>query len=284
MRILLFLGICAVWLFIIFALSDYLQRNGAMEALVICLLIGGSVAVALMSASSFSRERESGTWESLRLSLLQPWTVVRSKWLSTLIAFGYYAAPFWILLPLGVTPWPRGQEPLQLLISLGILMTTLGATGAVGLWVSWRSRNTATATGLMLGGLIFCHLALPALWAQLNIPGKILGYPYYYSYQYSYYGDYDYGGPGVRLLLDTIEAPMVFETLTSRAHYYSAGSDVYQANLARETICMLFYAIVTGIFLWLVTRSVCHETRASSREGGSFIKTRLLPTLKYSRG
>ena len=133
-----------------------------LEPLIYILWFGGALAIAAMAGASFARERESGTWEALKLSLLGSAEIVRAKWLSPLVALAIWSAPLWILFPLGLK-WDghNGMEARVLLLSLGVIVLSLGTISMVGLLISWRARHPHAALGWILGVGLFVFIALP---------------------------------------------------------------------------------------------------------------------------
>ena len=155
----LFLMVLSVWIFGVASLFDKSARTGTATAILAILLYGGALVLAVLSATSWTREREGGTWESLKLSLLTPPEILRAKWLSPLVSFAYYAAPLWILLPFGAF-----FVYLDALI-IGVLMVAvwLGLTVALGLLVSWRVKNGAASIIWTVGILATLFIGAPAL-------------------------------------------------------------------------------------------------------------------------
>lgn len=152
------------WLAIVYSAFDRTSRAGTAMSLLMGLLTLGILAVGVMSSTSFVRERESGTWEGLRLSLISPSTLVRSKWQSPVITFLYWSAPLWILLPLGVN-WggKAGVAWPWLLASAITALASLGAVSAWGLWISRRAPHSAAATSWTLATLLLVLAGVPAL-------------------------------------------------------------------------------------------------------------------------
>ena len=153
-----------VWLSSIYALADTITRRDVASQLLYMLWGLGALAVGALASSGFARERESGTWEGLKLSLMKPLEIVRAKWMSPLWAFAIYAAPLWLLVPFGVA-WGEklGMEPLALALSIGIVVLSLGTISMIGLLISWRARHPNTALGWVLGLGLFLFVGVPIL-------------------------------------------------------------------------------------------------------------------------
>ena len=155
----LFLLAVTVWLWEIFWLFDVQSRADMAPYGLMALLFVGSLVLAVLSATSWTREREGGTWESLKLSLLTPRQILRAKWLSPLVSFAYYSAPLWILLPIGalfVSVWAFIEGAF-------IVAAWLGLAVALGLWMSWRVKNGAASIAWTVGILATILIGLPLL-------------------------------------------------------------------------------------------------------------------------
>ena len=158
-RFALFLLGAGVWLFEIFWLFDAPSRSAMAPYGLRALLYSGTLCVGALAATSWTRERESGAWESLKLSLLSPRQILRAKWFSPLVSFAYYSAPLWILLPIGALyisafSFAAGALIVAIWMSLAV---------ALGLWISWRVRNGAAAIAWTTGLLAFALFAAPWL-------------------------------------------------------------------------------------------------------------------------
>ena len=159
MRGVLFLGAASLWIFEVSWLSDAPSRPQMVPSALRVFLYGGTLILAAIAATSWTRERESGTWESLKLSLLAPREILRAKWLSPLISFAYYSAPLWILLPVGAFY----VEGMASLMGAAIVSSWLALATALGLWISWRVRNGTAAIAWTSGILALLLIALPWL-------------------------------------------------------------------------------------------------------------------------
>ncbi len=132
---------------------------------------------ALIGANAFTREREAGTWEGIRLSLLSPSEIIIGKQIGAfsiaplvslaLVPFIYpcfvaMAAPKpeYAYYPVPPTTW-------QISFTFVLLNATAWASAAWGLRVSWASRKAASATGWTLGSLFMALVVAPILFAWL---------------------------------------------------------------------------------------------------------------------
>ena len=155
----LFLLAITVWLWEVFWLFDVQSRAEMAPYGLFAMLFGGALVLSVLSATSWTREREAGTWEALKLSLLKPREILRAKWLSPLVSFGYYSAPLWILLPIGalfVSVW-------AFIAGAFIVAAWLGLSVALGLWIGWRVRNGTAAIAWTTGILATLLIGLPVL-------------------------------------------------------------------------------------------------------------------------
>ena len=182
----LFLGAVCGWIFELSWLSDAPSRLQMVPSALRIFLYGGTLALAAIAATSWTREREGGTWESLKLSLMPPRQILRAKWLSPLVSFAYYSAPLWILLPFGA---PFVGE-FQALMATVVVIAWLGLAVALGLWVSWRVKNGTASIAWTTGILALLLVGLPWLnsfvgidevlaRAQYGVSGYENGYEFY---------------------------------------------------------------------------------------------------------
>ncbi len=140
------------------------------------------VAATLQGAGGFAREREGGTWEGIRLSLLSRRAVLGSKLLAPLLALLLYSVPLWPVLALcllqnGITGVPpmRGVPPFEALITIGVLGATAWFCVAWGLWVSWHCERIAVAVGGSITTLFALLVFVPTV--ALMIDSSMSGAP-----------------------------------------------------------------------------------------------------------
>lgn len=136
------------------------------------------IATPIMGASAFTRERETGTFEGIMLSLLSNLEIARGKKWATLFACAVYGVlPLLPLLLLCLRPhvysggsvgnWSQGITVWQALATFGVLGAAAYAGTSVGMAASWTARRTSESVGRALG-LMFVWLALlPALGAAM---------------------------------------------------------------------------------------------------------------------
>jgi ABC-type transport system involved in cytochrome c biogenesis permease component len=169
LRLVGFITVAGFWvLTVLYAISPDTRAdagtNLGLGLLAICV-----PAIAIMSAQSFTRERESGTWESVRLSLLTPPELLRAKWLAPVITCFYWTLPLTVLLPICLGD--RGLPGNQLMGAMLVVLSWSGLTSALGMFFSWHCRTTMAATGWTLGILALLFFGWPAL---LNLPDAAL--------------------------------------------------------------------------------------------------------------
>ena len=157
--------------------------NAAMNLLWIEWVLG-VVLVATFAAAGFARERESGTWEGVRLSLLSNGQIARTKWLSPLIAYALLTCPLWLMLFLFLPLGSWNGIPFRVLFSGALVVaSSVAFVSALASWVSLRARNTTTATCWTLGLLLALLVVAPAAWqiahASNRIAIALVGVPLY---------------------------------------------------------------------------------------------------------
>ena len=173
-RFALFILAASLWIFEIFWLFDPPSRAQMAPYGLQFLLYGGTLCLGVLSATSWTRERESGTWESLKLSLLTPRQILRAKWLSPLISFVYYSAPLWILLPIGALYVPFGS----FLMGALVVAAWWGLAVALGLWVSWRVQNGTASIAWTAGVLATLLIGVPAINALARVDDALAQWKY----------------------------------------------------------------------------------------------------------
>jgi len=133
-------------------------------ALLLVGLIVGMTSLLVLGATGIARERELGTWESLRLSFLSPREVIAGKVSAMLTASLLFSIPFWPLLALCVRGWRSdaraGIGVVEAACSLLILAAMAWSHGAFGLWLSARMRSSS-ATLCAMASLFAWDLLLP---------------------------------------------------------------------------------------------------------------------------
>jgi ABC-type transport system involved in cytochrome c biogenesis permease component len=173
-RVALALFAIGFWTFAVSWLSDPISRNQMAPNSLRALLYCGVGVLATLAATSFTRERESGTWESLKLSLLSPRELLRAKWRSPLISFAYYSAPLLVLLPIGALFIDIGAFGVALMV----VVVWLGLTVALGLWVSWRAPNSTSAIAWTAGVLLMLLVGLPWINAIARVDESLARWTY----------------------------------------------------------------------------------------------------------
>ncbi len=120
------------------------------------------LAAASLGGAALARERENGTWDALRLSLLSAPQIVRGKLIAALATCLALSLPVWPLLLLCVdwggawVPTHGAQvQPFQLVAAMLIWLGVLWSHTLLGLLLSAR----ASKAGAAVGGAIAVSLA-----------------------------------------------------------------------------------------------------------------------------
>ncbi len=175
------------------------------------------LAAPLRGANAIARERENGTWETLRLSRLPPREILRGKVLAPLVPLSgalIATSPLWLLstlmsLLMPTSHYTRGGLSIHLVLgTLALLFATSFVLTSWGLWASWRCRTAGAATGSTMASLIvvmgvFYALLANILWVitaayhlLATIGYSFFGIPYYptfsdnlsrFAYRYNQY-------------------------------------------------------------------------------------------------
>ena len=136
--------------------------------LIFTALIVSMMAAAVMGGNGFSRERESGTWEGVRLSLLNRGEIVNGKLFASLLTCALFSIPLWPLL-LPCIAWGETQgtrsivTPLQATGCVLVWAATIWSYTLVGLWIGRRQPKSSRAAGQTLGILGAFVILSPAL-------------------------------------------------------------------------------------------------------------------------
>lgn len=129
-------------------------------------LAGLTLYAGATGASAFTRERESGTWESVRLSLLPPESIVKGKYWPIIITSGVLSLPLWLALVLdglSRSVVDYGTLVCRIFIAFLVVIGALYFATASGMLVSWYSRRTPVSIGVTLSFLLILFVALPSL-------------------------------------------------------------------------------------------------------------------------
>jgi ABC-type transport system involved in multi-copper enzyme maturation permease subunit len=139
------------------------------------------VAVPVMGAGAFTRERESGTFESLFLSVLSNREVVIAKIGAPLLSCVLFSTPLLPLLLLCIRTvnyqpnWgANGISISQAIGTVLVLTASAFSCGSFGMLISWYCKRTSAAIGWTLGGLFTILAVLPLLWQLIATPSGAL--------------------------------------------------------------------------------------------------------------
>ena len=264
-RFLLFAAGVGVWGLAVYALSDARGRGDVPSTLLYLLWVLGALAVAALASSGFVRERESGTWESLQLSLLLPLEILRAKWLAPLWTFLLYSLPLWVLVPFGVGFWGRpGMDAATLALSVGIVVLSLGTISMIGLLISWRAKHPNTALGWTLGLGLLLFLALPILREATEIDADIAQFLYGVRVQARPWGNAS---------SSAAQRAINFQYLTSLWHPITALSYVQNERMrgaselaprAALEVQLAIFVLVVGGGGWLLKRAIARDRQQSA--------------------
>jgi len=153
-------------------LSEPSLRRDLWEALAYACLLLLMVVAALIGASTFSREREAGTWEAIGLSLLSRRAIIIGKIGTPLLLCCLCSLPFWPLMALCTDythllyRYDRGMPLEQAVAALLITGASIWFCTAWGMLFSWPCKRTAAATGWALSTLCGALVMVP-LFASL---------------------------------------------------------------------------------------------------------------------
>ncbi len=160
------------------ALADALegvQPDAAWQRFTWLGMAGLALYAGVSGAGGFTRERERGTWEGLKLTLLQPGQILRGKVMPIVLMAAMLSLPLWPALFCCIRPnfgdWKffdfsvpheAGLTLWHLTIAAGIIMGTTFFAACTALFLSWISRRTPVAVGLTVVTLPVLLLA-PAI-------------------------------------------------------------------------------------------------------------------------
>lgn len=254
--------------------SSFFSRNNTPQAawlaLAQVLLMVQTPALAFMAATSFSREREAGTWESLNLSALRPTEVLWGKLAAPMVTLLYYSVPFW---PIMLAPWLRGLSSLTgmgiVLTSMLVLAASAFATTAMALLISWLCRKTVTAVSWTISAVFAFHFGLPSLMPWLvGLWHGMFGVspaPTYLGSQYNaYYNTYAQSQSVLAALhpwqaLQNLTIDMSYRSYAYpnpyRTTFYEGFTPV-SIGLSNALLQFAFSAVMLGLLLLAMRRSI----------------------------
>ena len=173
-RSMAFLFAVGGWVMAMTAVFDPVGRASGASVVLWMEWILGVALVGTFAASGFAREREAGTWEGVRLSLLSDGEIARTKWASPLIAFALLTLPLWLLLWAFMPIGDSNGAPFRVLLAGALVVaTSLSFVSALASWVSLRARNTTTATCWTLGVLLALFWVASVAWNGFDVGQRI---------------------------------------------------------------------------------------------------------------
>ena len=143
---------------------------------------------ALMGAGTIARERESGTWNGLRLTLLSERSILTAKVVAPVVACVIYSLPIAPLMILFCWPNHLGVSEnalsdaglLQWLMSWALMLAIALECTCLGAWWSQRAQSSAQASGATLGTLGVAWIVIPVLAGSVfNLQSAIIWHPMY---------------------------------------------------------------------------------------------------------
>ncbi|MBW3635831.1 MAG: ABC transporter permease, partial [Armatimonadetes bacterium] len=168
------LGVLVAYFYVrtfLWALFEPQYRPIIWWGLVFTGLIVTMMACATMGANALSRERERGTWDGVRLSLLGPAEIMRGKVWSSLLTCALFSLAIWPLL-LPCVSWNTWNRTSSSVIALLQVMACLGVWGAtawsytlIGMWIGRTQGRSARAVGQTVGFLAAFVLLSPVLFS-----------------------------------------------------------------------------------------------------------------------
>jgi ABC-type transport system involved in multi-copper enzyme maturation permease subunit len=149
-------------------------RINIWSGLVFTGMIVTMMSAAVMGSNGFSREREKGTWESLKLSLLGPGEIIRGKIFGSLTTCALFSLP---VLPLLIpcVAWTSNSyklgmiEPIDALCGALIWLATIWSFTLVGLWIGRKQSRSSRAAGQTLGLLAAFVILGPIAISWFNV-------------------------------------------------------------------------------------------------------------------
>jgi ABC-type transport system involved in multi-copper enzyme maturation permease subunit len=155
-----------------YTLRDSDTRDFLVPMLAIVYMFVAILMTAMMGSSAFTRERETGTWENLLLTLLPPRAIILAKVLAPVVACSMYSLVLWpLIIPCirrlrysqpGQSSWQLdGMSLTQIVAGCLILLGVAWLCTCWGMLCSWYSKRTATAMGWTIGSMFLVWIFAP---------------------------------------------------------------------------------------------------------------------------
>lgn len=157
-------------------------------SLAVVSLLAGALACLVLSSTAITREKETGNWEALRLTALDPGSILSGKCLAIWGTVCIISVPAWLLLIFTVVAevvlnHPSRHYYFAFLVNAAVVLTgTCWFCTLLGMWCSSlfkKSTMAITAAVIMALGI---YALLPALLALANLNHK------YHLADWLYYG------------------------------------------------------------------------------------------------
>ena len=223
-------------LFLLWQNPEVFKRADIFLSMTMVFFVVWMMGCALMGAGTIARERETGTWNGLRLTLLSERSILTAKVVAPVVACVVYSLP--ILPLLIVFCWPDhlgiSQAALsdagftQWLMSWALMICVALECCCLGAWRSQRAQTSAQASGATLGTLAVAWAVVPILMGNfLPVQSMIIYHPIY----------------GLMEIL----------TRSNQYGFFASGSEV--AALWPKFFCMMLWHLsVAAIFFALTLR------------------------------
>lgn len=228
---------CLAWLALDLIFEGRNSAQGVWWGLMIVYGITGVVFCAASPATGIMRERESGVWEALRLTLLSPAQVAGAKVSAPIVACLGYGAAGWPFLLLSA--W-RGEIGAG--AALCSIVLTLLAWAQVASWsclAGTRARIASTALTWGIGGPLLAWIGVPLLGQLFNL------------------GLFDSGSPNAWQML---HPAMVLDLITNFSRWSTSGASRWP--LSQVMLGLTMQAGVAALLFALAWRAVRRSQRA----------------------
>ncbi len=167
-----FTACCLLWsLFLLWQSPENFKPADIFLTMTLLFSVVWIMGCALMGAGTIARERETGTWNGLRLTLLSERSILTAKVVAPVVACLVYSLPILPLLIVFCWPEHLGVSNVALsdagftqwLMSWILMICVALECCCLGAWWSQRAQTSAQASGATLGTLAVAWLVLPIL-------------------------------------------------------------------------------------------------------------------------
>lgn len=172
----------AIW----WMLTDRFARESVGPPVLVMLMVAVVCLCPLFGACAITRERETGTWEALCISLLSPIQILWGKLCSPLVVCGLLTLSMLpLLLPciakLSYDPDGEGGLSVTQVLASGVLFVCVACCYTLwGMLFSWWCKKTTVAIAWTMGTLLLVLLFLPALISMSRAYGSEAGFMWWH--------------------------------------------------------------------------------------------------------